>query len=107
MEQDGYEQQRLPQGVIANRSADDSDLRGTERDGEQHLAEVKAERRGRVAIEVYVMRQVEAPQERDLVGQHVPDVESVVEERDGEHARDGRWKGDDPDREGVVWGKSG
>ncbi len=81
MEQDGDEQQGLPKGVVANRSADQRYLQCAEWDGKQQFAEVEADGRGGIAVEIDVMRQVKSPQQRDLVRQHVPDVKRVVEQQ--------------------------
>ncbi len=68
-----------------DRSADDDDLDGPRRHRPQHLAEVKAQRRRDVEVEVRVVDTMKAPQKGDDVIQAMPEIRRVVHE----HERDG------------------
>jgi hypothetical protein len=77
---DGHQRQGLPGRQRQGCGADQAHLRGAPGRREHHLDEVKPQRRGGVEIEVGVMDPVKAPQQRHLVGQHVPYIQRVVEQ---------------------------
>jgi hypothetical protein len=88
MEEDVYEENRLPDPECGDIGADDDDLKPAIADREQHLAEVEAERGRGVHVAVGVVHEVEPPQQRDFVIQPVPDPQRVVEEHNRERDLD-------------------
>ena len=84
MEQDLNQGGRLPHGKGQRRDTDQDDLGGAPRNREDHLAEVETQGGRRVQVQIDMMHQVKAPEERNLVNQNVPDVQQVVLEHDGE-----------------------
>ena len=61
MKENREQETRLPDGERERRDADEQDLRGAPDGGDADLAEVKAQSRRSVEVEVYVMRGVKTP----------------------------------------------
>src|SRR5207248_1273385 len=75
---------RLPDREGERGHADHEHLRRAPGDRDDELRAVEAERRRGVEVAIDVVDQVEAPEPGDAMGEHVPDVERVVHEHEGE-----------------------
>src|SRR5207245_2098597 len=78
------EERRLPDREGERGHADHEHLRRAPGDRDDEFRAVEAERRRGVEVAVDVVDQVEAPEPGDAVGEHVPEVERVVHEGEGE-----------------------
>jgi len=81
MKHDGEHEQSLVNGESPGSYSDENDLCRAPRHRSGELAEVEAQRGGCVEIEIGVMDGVIPPERRHFVLEHVPDVESVIEEQ--------------------------
>jgi len=89
--------------VSQRRHADQAHLEEAEDRGVEHLAPVKAERRGHIHVRVGVVDVVEAPQEGPGVIEAVPVVEGEVHEEDaGGHLDPERQMNQVEEPEGVL-----
>ena len=84
VEHDRDERRGLPGREGERRHADQHHLRDAPPDRDHDLGEVEAQRRRGVEVEVHVVHDVKPPEERHAVREHVPAVERVVHEHDGE-----------------------
>src|SRR5687768_10102502 len=80
VKENGDEENQLPQPDGEGARSDDHDLQGAIDQGEQQLAEMKAEGRRCVEIAVDVVHEVKTPEEGEAMIHPVPPPECVVEE---------------------------
>ena len=83
MEEDGEEEEGLPEFEGAGAGAGGDDLEGAVGGGDGHVDGVETQRGAGVQVEVDVVDLVEAPEEREFVGQDVPEIDAVIEHEDG------------------------
>ena len=82
----------LPDMKCVGWDADCGNLHGAPWDRERELAGVEAECGGSVEITIDMMNEMEPPQPRDPMREHVPHVQGVVEEDDRQNEMQRRWQ---------------
>lgn len=84
MEDDRRQRCLLPHVQYPWPDSDQQDLRDTPGNGQSKLAEVEAQRRRGVKIQIDVMHDVEAPEHVCSVEEHMPEIQRIVEQHQPE-----------------------
>ena len=82
MEQHRQEEEALPQPERPLAGAGGDDLQRAVGRRDRHVGGVETQRGRAVEVEIDVVDQMQAPQQRHFMGQHVPEIDSVIEHQE-------------------------